>query len=65
MYLGLRSAIHKAEVPLGMFPVSGEEAQIIDAECPCEATTACRHLLVALTSAELDGYHLQNKREET
>lgn len=35
---------------------------IIDAECSCEATTVCSHLLVALTYAERDGYHLETGR---
>ncbi len=34
---------------------------IIDAECSCEATTVCSHLLTALTYAELDGYHLEGQ----
>ncbi len=41
-----------------------DRAKIIDAECSCEATTACRHLLVALTYAEHEGYNLETNREE-
>lgn len=37
--------------------------KIIDAECSCEATTTCWHLLVALTLADNDGYHLDAERE--
>lgn len=38
--------------------------KIIDAECSCEATGVCFHMLVALTYAENDGYHLDTGREE-
>lgn len=42
-----------------------ERPKIIDAECSCEATTTCWHLLTGLTYAEHDGYHLDTGREET
>ena len=38
--------------------------RIIDAECSCEATTACSHLLVALTLAERDGYSLETSKTD-